>query len=121
MYRSGLVPRRMALFGLVGGPLVCASGIAVMFGAFDAGSAPRFIATISEIIWEAVLGIYLTFKGFKASSVVFDESRDTGRDAGLAIAASCGLPPHDRLPSVEGRLPPALHARSARLERPRTG
>jgi hypothetical protein len=32
MYRSGLVPRRMALFGLVGGPLVCASGIAVMFG-----------------------------------------------------------------------------------------
>jgi len=88
MYRSGLVPRRMALFGLVGGPLVCASGIAVMFGAFDAGSAPQFIATIPEIIWEAFLGIYLTFKGFKASSVVFDESRDTGRDAGLAIAAS---------------------------------
>jgi len=76
MYRSGLVPRRMALFGLVGGPLVCASGIAVMFGAFDAGSAPQGIATIPEVIWEAFLGIYLTFKGFKASSVVFDESRD---------------------------------------------
>ena len=27
MYRSGLVPRRMAMLGLVGGPLVCASGI----------------------------------------------------------------------------------------------
>jgi hypothetical protein len=67
MYRSGLVPRRMALFGLVGGPLLCASGIAVMFGAFDAGSAPQALATIPEIIWEGFLGIYLTFKGFKIS------------------------------------------------------
>jgi hypothetical protein len=40
MYTSGLVPRRMAMFGLVGGALVCPSGIAVMFGAFDAGSKP---------------------------------------------------------------------------------
>jgi hypothetical protein len=84
MYRSGLVPRRMALFGLVGGPLVCLSGIAVMFGAFDAGPGPQGIATIPEIIWEAFLGIYLTFKGFKASSVVFDESPA----GGVAVATS---------------------------------
>jgi Domain of unknown function (DUF4386) len=88
MYRSGLVPRRMALFGLVGGPLVCASGIAVMFGAFDAGSAPQGLATIPEIIWEAFLGIYLTFWGFKGSSVLFDESRDSGLDPGLVVATS---------------------------------
>jgi Domain of unknown function (DUF4386) len=37
MYRSGLVPRRMAVLGLVGGPLVCLSGIAVLFGVFDPG------------------------------------------------------------------------------------
>ena len=37
-----------------------------MFGAFDAGSAPQGLATIPEIIWEAFLGIYLTFWGFKA-------------------------------------------------------
>jgi len=84
MYRSGLVPRRMALFGLVGGPLVCLSGIAVMFGAFDAGAGPQAIATIPEIILEAFLGIYLTFKGFKASSVVFDQSPT----AGVAVATS---------------------------------
>jgi len=87
MYTSGVVPRRMAMFGLVGGPLVCASGIAVMFGAFDAGSAPQVLATIPEIIWEAFLGLYLTFKGFKTTSAVLDESRDTGFDPGLAIAA----------------------------------
>jgi hypothetical protein len=88
MYRSGLVPRRMAMFGLVGGPLVCLSGIAVMFGAFDAGSAPQVLATIPEIIWEASVGIYLTLKGFKASAPVLNESRDTGVDAGLAISAA---------------------------------
>jgi Domain of unknown function (DUF4386) len=32
MYRSGLVPRPMTWLGLVGGPLVIASGTAVMFG-----------------------------------------------------------------------------------------
>ena len=39
MYRSGLVPRRVALLGLIGGPLLAASGIAVLFGLFAAGSA----------------------------------------------------------------------------------
>jgi hypothetical protein len=71
MYRSELVPRRMAWFGLIGGPLVCLSGIAVMFGAFDAGSAPQGLATIPEIIWEAFLGLYLTFKGFRPAAPVF--------------------------------------------------
>ena len=75
MYRSGLVPRRMAVLGLVGGPLVCASGIAVMFGVIEQGSAWQFIATIPEIAWEASLGIYLIAKGFKASSRVLDDTR----------------------------------------------
>ena len=69
MYRSGLVPRQMAVLGLVGGPLVCASGIAVMFGVFEPGSAGQFIATIPEIAWELSLGIYLTVKGFKPSPI----------------------------------------------------
>ena len=37
MYRSGLVPRRVALFGVIGGPMLAASGIAVLFGLFKAG------------------------------------------------------------------------------------
>jgi hypothetical protein len=55
MYTSGLVPRRMAMFGLVGGPLLVACGITV-FGAFDINSAPRFRFSIPEIIWEASTG-----------------------------------------------------------------
>src|ERR1051326_7126726 len=37
MYRSGLVPRPLALLGLIGGPLVCASGTAVLFGLLAQG------------------------------------------------------------------------------------
>lgn len=70
MYRSRLVPRAMSVLGLVGGPLVCASGIAVMFGLIEAGSVGQFIATIPEIAWEASLGIYLTVKGFKPAPIL---------------------------------------------------
>lgn len=70
MYRSGLVPRGMAMLGLIGGPLICVSGIAVLFGAFDAGSVWQGIATIPEFCWELSLGIYLIVKGFKPSRVL---------------------------------------------------
>jgi hypothetical protein len=59
----------MAMLGLVGGPLVCASGIAVLFGVLEQGSAPQFIATLPEIAWEASLGLWLIFKGFKSSGI----------------------------------------------------
>ncbi|HEX2105162.1 MAG TPA: DUF4386 domain-containing protein [Solirubrobacteraceae bacterium] len=87
MYRSGLVPRRMAVLGLVGGPLVCASGIAVMFGAFEPRSVWQFIATVPEIAWEASLGIYLIVKGFKASSGLLRETGQAGADTGSLTPA----------------------------------
>ena len=77
MYRSGLVGRRMALFGVIGGPLLAASGIAVLLGVIPQGSALQGIATVPEIVWEAFLGLYLTFKGFKASPVLaVDDSEE---------------------------------------------
>jgi hypothetical protein len=69
MYRSGLVPRPLAMLGLIGGPLICVSGIAVLFGAIDQGSAAQGVATIPEFFWELSLGIYLTVKGFKPSAI----------------------------------------------------
>jgi len=69
MYRSGLVSRRMALFGVVGGPLLAASGIAVLMGVIPQGSALQGIATVPEIVWEAFLGLWLTFKGFSPSAI----------------------------------------------------
>jgi Domain of unknown function (DUF4386) len=70
MDRSGLVPRRMAVLGLIGGPLVCASGIAIVLDVIEGGSAAQTIATIPEFLWELLLGIYLTAKGVKPSPIL---------------------------------------------------
>jgi Domain of unknown function (DUF4386) len=69
MYRSGLVPRGMAVLGLIGGPLICASGVAVLFDVIQPDSAPLLIASIPEFFWELSLGVYLVVKGFKPSAI----------------------------------------------------
>lgn len=84
MYRSGLVPRQMALFGLVGGPLVTASGIAVLFGVIPQFNVWQGIATIPEIIWEGFLALYLTFHGFKASAITSSSTPRDSLDASYA-------------------------------------
>jgi Domain of unknown function (DUF4386) len=70
MYRSGLVPRRLAVLGLIGGPLVCISGVLVLFDVFDQGGTGQSIATIPEFLWELGLGPWLTFKGFMPSPLL---------------------------------------------------
>jgi hypothetical protein len=70
MYRSGLVPRGMAMLGLIGGPLVMASGIAIMFDVTQPGSTLQAIATIPEFFWELSLGIYCIVKGFRPSPIL---------------------------------------------------
>jgi hypothetical protein len=50
MSRSALVPRHVAVLWLVGGPLLCACDIAVLFGVIEQGSAGQFMATIPEIL-----------------------------------------------------------------------
>jgi hypothetical protein len=86
MYRSGLVPRPLPVLGLIGGPLICASGVAVMFGVFDQGGTGQGIATIPEFIWELGLGIYLTVKGFKPSPILSGYGREVGRTAAPSSA-----------------------------------
>ena len=75
MYRSGLVSRRIALLGVIGGPLLAASGIAVLFGVIPQFSPVQSIATAPEFLWEAFRGLWLTFKGFKTSVISAVESR----------------------------------------------
>jgi hypothetical protein len=70
MYRSGLVPRGMAMLGLIGGPLIIASGTAVLFDVIEPGSTGQVIATIPEFFWELSLGIYLIVKGFRPSPII---------------------------------------------------
>jgi Domain of unknown function (DUF4386) len=86
MYKSGLVPRRMAMLGLIGGPLICLSGIAILFDVIELGSPAQGIATIPEFAWELSLGVYLAVKGFKPCPILRDDRRSAAEN-GAPIAA----------------------------------
>jgi hypothetical protein len=68
MYTSRLVPPRLALFGLVGGPLIIISGALVILDVIEASGAVQAVMTIPEFIWELGIGIYLIVKGYRTSS-----------------------------------------------------
>ena len=65
MFKSGLVPRRMAMLGLIGGPMLIASFGFQLFGVYENGSPASFLLALPEIAWEASLGIYAAWKGFR--------------------------------------------------------
>lgn len=68
MYRTGLVPRRLAMLGLIGGPLIVLSGSAAMLGYIELDGTWQVLSAIPEFFWELGLGIYLIVKGFKTPS-----------------------------------------------------
>jgi hypothetical protein len=70
MYRSGLVPRRLAMLGLAAGTMHVVGFAGVLFGVFDAGSTGQFLFSIGEMAWEATLPIYVLRKGFKTTGVI---------------------------------------------------
>ena len=59
----------MAMLGLIGGPLIIASGTAILFGVIEAGSMWQLIATIPEFLWELSLGIWPIVRGFNPSAL----------------------------------------------------
>lgn len=64
MYVSGLLPRRMAIFGLVAGASAFVAATGALFDVYDRQSAPQFLLTVPEMVWELTFGIYLVVKGF---------------------------------------------------------
>ena len=88
MYRSGLVPPRAAWLGLIGGPLIIASGTAILLGGnqpSDTLRALQGILTIPEFLWELFLGLYCTFKGFRPLSPILQAN--AGGDRAMAKPA----------------------------------
>jgi len=70
MFKSGLVPRRMAMLGLIGGPLLCLAGILVIYDVIEASGPIQALMTIPEAAWELSLGIYLVVKGYRRDALV---------------------------------------------------
>lgn len=75
MYRSRLVPRVIPTVGLIGAPLLLASGITTLFGGFDQTSTAASLLALPIAVWEFSLAVWLLGKGFRPSPV-------TGRQPG---------------------------------------
>src|SRR6478609_7828916 len=87
MFRSGLVPRRFAQFGMVAGALALLTALLVLFGAYDQVSGVSGILTLPEAAWELSLGIYLIVKGFRPDAVLFARERSEAGADDLALRA----------------------------------
>ena len=95
MFTSGLVPRRMAMLGLIGGPLDHPLGDGGHLRRDRAGlHRGRFIATIPEFIWELSLGLYLVIKGFEPAAVIARGCR-TRRVVDVGVSCPGPAPPPD--------------------------
>ena len=69
MYKSGLVPRRMAWLGMIGGPLLLFGNFGVLFDWWDQTGLVSLLV-VPEFIWEAFLGIYCAIWGFRKDSPI---------------------------------------------------
>jgi hypothetical protein len=57
---------------VLGAALLVVSWVAILAGGIGAISPPAAVAALPIVIWEFSLGVYLTFRGFKPSSITVD-------------------------------------------------
>ncbi|MEU1424237.1 DUF4386 domain-containing protein [Kitasatospora sp. NPDC005751] len=84
LHRTGAVPRVITVLGLVGGPLICASAVAVLFGRYAQLSGPGTAAAVPVFAWELSLAGWLVLRGFRGASV------GAGETAAVALDAEAG-------------------------------
>jgi hypothetical protein len=77
MHGSKLVPRIIPTIGLIGAPLLVASCIGTVFGAFDQLSGPAAVLALPIAAWEFSFGCWMTFKGFKPAETTATPSVET--------------------------------------------
>lgn len=69
MYSSGLLPRRVARLGLIGGSFAFVAAAGALFGVYELQSGAQVLLTVPEMIWELTFGVYLVAKGFAQTAV----------------------------------------------------
>ncbi|HEV8462556.1 MAG TPA: DUF4386 domain-containing protein [Gaiellaceae bacterium] len=78
MYRTALVPPKVAWLGMIGGPLIIISGTIILFGGNHPSSglhSVQAVMTIPEAAWELFLGVYCTVWGFRRGAAVLAATR----------------------------------------------
>lgn len=69
LYKSRLVPRGLALIGIIGGPVLLVGYFSVMFGFTGQHDAFPGISAIPVALFEFSLGLWLIIKGFNPAAI----------------------------------------------------
>jgi hypothetical protein len=86
LYRARLVPRPLPALGIIGAPILISYTVLTILGVTP-GTAFTLIAVMPFFIWELVLGLWLTFKGFDQSSPLAVAERTRVAPAGAIAPA----------------------------------
>ena len=85
LYKSRLVPRALSLIGLVGGPVLFAGYLAILFGLIGQHGPLAGLSAFPVALFEFSLGVWLVVKGFNASKTT-SESAKTEINESLSVA-----------------------------------
>jgi hypothetical protein len=69
MFSSRRMPRVLTSIGLLGGTMGLVTAVAVLFGLWPQMSLTGLLFTLPEIVWEASVGLVLTFRGFSVPRI----------------------------------------------------
>jgi hypothetical protein len=72
LFKSGLVPRALAMIGIIGGPILVAGFIAMMFGLFGRQDPLAGLAALLVALFEFSLGAWLVVKGFNPKAAALE-------------------------------------------------
>jgi hypothetical protein len=73
LYKSRLVPRALSLIGIIGGPVLIAGYLAVMFGLIGLRAPLAGLSAVPVALFELSLGFWLILKGFNTSPLLDDD------------------------------------------------
>lgn len=68
LYRSRIVPRWIAVWGLAAIPLYVAADLLAMYGVFDANSSAQTLLFIPMALQEMVLAVWMIARGFRPAA-----------------------------------------------------
>jgi hypothetical protein len=88
LYRARLVPRAIPALGMVGAPLLIAFVAGTMLGLTGPGTAWQAIAVAPFFIWELVVGLWMTFKGFDRSAPILAGYGSSGAPIAASTSTS---------------------------------
>jgi hypothetical protein len=75
LLKSGLVPRKLATIGILGGPLLLVGYFLILFGTIEQRGSLGGLSAILVALFEFSLGVWLIVKGFNPKAVQSLESK----------------------------------------------